>query len=159
MSEEKIKLGDFKHYIGDVNLEYGGIFFDLSDAKYGYVSFLEVTDLDSAAGIDDCVLVERGTIGIEDDKISVQALQCCGQSLEDLGKGDARILQLAYANASYGLTRDLDSYVPSLLIWQPFDPETDPKPNASEWHAELVQLTDKDLFEYLLSEGYLSEFE
>jgi len=159
MSEEKIKLGDFKHYIGDVNLEDGGIFFGIEDAKHGYVSFLEVIDLDSAAGIGDCVLVERGTVGIEDEKINVQALQYCGQTLEDLGQGDARILQLAYANASYSSTRDLDAYVPSLIIWQPFNPETDPKPDASEWHAEFVQLADKDLFEYLLDQGYLSEFE
>jgi len=158
MSEQKVT--DYKNYIGDVNLECGGTFFDLSDVQYGYVTFLEVTDLDSACGETDCVLVEFGTVGIDDDEINARALRCVGQTLKDLDGDKHRAIKLAYANMAYGQTRDLDSYVQSLLIWAPFDPTdlAENRPDAAAWHAKFVMLESDDVFSYLLREGYLTEF-
>lgn len=156
---DKQKVTEYKNYIGDCNLENGGTFFDLSDAKYGYVSFLEVIDIDSACGMTDCVLVQFGSVGIDDDKINSDALRCMGQTLDDLDPSN-RDLQLAYANISWGLTRDLDDYVKSLLLWSPFDITDEECPDLNSWNAKVVKLDDDDdVFSYLLRDGFLSEFE
>ena len=53
-------------YSGDVNLEYGGLFVNLDNVRYGYADVVEVTDLDSACGAAGMVLIEKGSVTIKD---------------------------------------------------------------------------------------------
>jgi len=47
-------------YSGDINLEYGGLFFATVDWQaYGYADAVRITDLDSATGFHGGVLIER----------------------------------------------------------------------------------------------------
>lgn len=67
------------HYNGDVNLEHGGGFFDLSDWKWGYCNAVRVTDLDSACGFRGAVLIEHVTVnGCDDPKRIRRALESVG---------------------------------------------------------------------------------
>lgn len=52
-------------YMGDVNLEYGGTFYNFSDWRWGYVNAVEITDLDSACGFRGAVLIEQITINVK----------------------------------------------------------------------------------------------
>jgi hypothetical protein len=66
-------------YSGDVNLEYGGIFIDLSTWDDGYCDAVTVTDLGSACGFDGGVLIEHVTINSTDDSKRIKnALKSCG---------------------------------------------------------------------------------
>ena len=66
-------------YCGDVNLEYGGLFIDLSTWGDGYCSAVRVTDLDSACGFDGAVMVEHIVIlGVDDAERIRTALASCG---------------------------------------------------------------------------------
>jgi hypothetical protein len=66
-------------YSGDVNLEYGGQFIDLSTWGDGYCSVVRVTDIDSGCGFRGAVMVEHGTIyGMDDPKRVRQALNSVG---------------------------------------------------------------------------------
>jgi len=154
----KAKVADFRDYIGDINLKYGGVFYDLSDWRYGYASFLEVIDLDSAAGVDNCVLVQHGTVIIDDKEKVKDGLRCCGQTFADLPKdAHARKLMIADCVRCYGYY-DADDCA-NVLIWQPFD-DDDETPDADSWRAELVKLPDdQGVFEYLYNNGYLADFE
>jgi len=151
-------VSQFKDYTGDVNLEYGGLFLSLTGWEYGYATFLEVIDLDSACGIDNCCLVQAGTIMVDDQEIVTQALHCCGWTDADLPKDEhGRKLMIAEACHSYG-HYDNDEYFQNLLIWQPFD-DDEPQPDADSWRAELIRLPDdQDVFSYLYSNRYLAEY-
>jgi hypothetical protein len=46
-------------FSGDVNLEHGGEFIDLSTWAYGYCSAVRITDLDSACGFTGAVMIEH----------------------------------------------------------------------------------------------------
>lgn len=65
-------------YIGDVNLKYGGAFFDMSTFKEGYVDCVQVVDLDSACGFSGAVMIQHLTILIKTGKDLEKALQCIG---------------------------------------------------------------------------------
>lgn len=66
-------------YNGDVNLEHGGAFIDLSTWADGYCSAVRVTDLDSSCGFTGAVLVEHIVInGTTDTKRIRQALRSVG---------------------------------------------------------------------------------
>jgi hypothetical protein len=67
------------HFSGDVNLEYGGTFIDLSTFMDGYCSAVKLTDLDSACGFTGAVMVEHVVINGTTDRERVRAaLRCCG---------------------------------------------------------------------------------
>jgi hypothetical protein len=89
-------------YNGDVNIENGGTFFDLSDWEHGYVNAVRVTDLDSGCGFDGAVLIEKITILIDDEKTNRSACECCGWALDELPITDIGKVQLAEAVMSYG---------------------------------------------------------
>lgn len=99
-------------YNGDVSLEHGGTFFDLDDDwKYGYVSFVRVTDLDSACGFEGAILIEHGTANGTDDAERIRkALKSCGCSARtfNVGLKDAKKAKecirhmIADALVSYG---------------------------------------------------------
>ena len=99
--------------MGDLSLAYGGTFYNFSDWKDGYVSAVEVTDLDSACGFDGAVLIEPKTIIIREGADLHTALGVIGASLlpngdiDDNGKivkkGTATWRFIAtYACQSYG---------------------------------------------------------
>lgn len=50
------------HYTGDVNLECGGMFIDISEWKWGYASVVRVEDWESATGFTGTVLIEELTV-------------------------------------------------------------------------------------------------
>lgn len=91
------------HYIGDVNIEYGGAFFDLTDWKYGYVNAVRVEDLDGACGFDGACLIEKITIRTDNNEQNKSAMECRGCNLSDIDMStDDGKLQLADAVLSYG---------------------------------------------------------
>jgi hypothetical protein len=100
-------------YMGDVNLEYGGTFFDFSDMKHGYVTTVEVTDLDSATGFRGAILIEERTVITDQKERWPSALSTIGASLLPNGDIDdnGRTLRkgslgwrmcLVYSLSSYG---------------------------------------------------------
>jgi hypothetical protein len=116
----------YTHYPGDLNVEYGGTFFNLEDWEYGYVSALRVTDLSSGCGFDGAVLVEELSIIIDDKEIVERALECCGTSREEIEKiddEDYRKLHIAESVLNYGNYDPANSYYePEYLVVQ-CDPE------------------------------------
>lgn len=67
------------HFNGDVNLEYGGAFIDLSNWDYGYAECVRVTDLDRACGFTGAVLIEHVIInGLNDAERIRKACKSCG---------------------------------------------------------------------------------
>jgi hypothetical protein len=160
MTRKQIQTSDFKHYIGDVNLEYGGLFINLDDWKYGYAEGLRVVDLDSACGFDGAVMVERITINKTKKADIICALKCVGQSPKDLGKikKEYRVECLIYALETYGLGVDIES-----------DPyhgdqrwiiQTDPQGpmQYDGWKAD-VKLHGGRLIDYLYRKLYFQDFE
>lgn len=70
-------------YVGDVNLEYGGLFFETSNwEEHQYATALRITDLDSGCGFDGGLMIERICI-IKPDNMG-PALDCCGWDGEEL---------------------------------------------------------------------------
>lgn len=178
-----VQLSDFRYYIGDVNLEYGGTFFDLSSWSHGYVPALRVTDLDSGCGFTGAVAVERLTICLDcADLDDIQsAIDSCdmrqrikGQSRSDSEKMDPNVvkamidsdpsvgtkLEIAYCFMSYGLYDPVsDMSGPHRWVIQ-CDSDVDYAPMEFDgWKASVRLSEDQDLFTYLLDNGYLSEFE
>ncbi len=75
-------------YSGDANLEYGGTFIDLSDWRWGYASFVKVTDLASACGFEGAILIEHGTTcGLDDAERVRRAVKSCGCSARGFNVG------------------------------------------------------------------------
>ena len=105
-------LGDW-NVSADVNLAYGGFFVkcDYQEFKWGYLNFVEVTDLDSACGARGMCLIEAGTVnGTDDHKRIMDGLRCVGMAPRDLLKlpdNRARMAAIAYALRAYGFT-DID---------------------------------------------------
>ncbi len=129
---------DSYEYFGDVNLEYGGIFFDLSEYKYGYVSAVRVTDLDSGCGFSGAVMVEHITIlGFDDAKRVAESLKCTGQLMDralivPVDESDREtILIIAESLASYGHYDSDDS-------WD----------NYATHHTEIIQCDPDGEMEY-----------
>jgi hypothetical protein len=74
-------------YMGDLNLEYGGTFYDFSSWKWGYVNAVEITDMDSACGWSGAIMIESISINIERSKEDQErALQVIGATF--LPNGD-----------------------------------------------------------------------
>lgn len=183
------KVTDFKNYMGDINLEYGGYFYDLSEWKYDYVPVLRVEDLDSACGFNGAAMVERLTVILPRDKHELESvLSVCGwedqvseywHSREDRLKKNlshSQKVMLVDACLSYGLyDPDQGSYYSvdprypqgdrmtpqyMIIIQTESDDFDGYYPMIYDgWKADVRLSEDQDLFNYLLSEGYLSEFE
>lgn len=74
------------HFCGDVNLEHGGVFIDLSTWDDGYCSAIKVTDLDSSCGFIGAVMVEHVVInGTDNSKRIREALRCSYGSAAEIG--------------------------------------------------------------------------
>lgn len=89
-------------YTGDVNLEYGGAFIDLTTWGDGYCSAVRVTDLDSGCGFRGAVLIEHVVIlGTTEPERLRRAMRSCGCSARGMDKRSARLM-LAEALMCYG---------------------------------------------------------
>jgi hypothetical protein len=153
------ELSEFKNYIGDVSLEYGGLFINLDNFKHGYADCLRVIDLENG-GTDGAVMVERITVCFDDSKIVKDALKSCGWD-KPIGK-DAHSKQLCIVEtvAGYGYYDPVsDMSGPHCWILVEYDSYATQE-EIESWRGEIVRLTeDQDVFEYLYNEGFLSEFE
>ena len=111
-------------YNGDVNLEYGGSFIDLSTWEHGYCSAVRVTDLDSGCGFTGAVMIEHIVINGTTEPTRIrQALRCCGpDSFRGFSKEAARHA-IAESLMSYGYSDPDDS-------WD----------NYQSFHREVLQL-------------------
>lgn len=97
-------------YSGDVNLEYGGTYYNLDSWRWGYVTAVRVTDLGSATGATGCYLIEHVTINVgkgwSKGKQRVKAaLSSVGWSPLDMltcGSLEGQKCMLAEAFLSYG---------------------------------------------------------
>jgi hypothetical protein len=101
------------YYMGDINLEHGGTFFNFSDMKHGYVTTVEVIGLGSAIGFPGAILIEERTVIMDRKEKWASALSTIGASLLPNGdiddNGDpirkatlAWRMCLAYALSGYG---------------------------------------------------------
>ena len=68
-------------YSGDLNIEYGGLFYSLQTWQWDYVNVLRVTPCNEAGGPDNCFWVERLTVNIRKDSAKQQS------ALDVLGVG------------------------------------------------------------------------
>lgn len=109
-------------YRGDVNLEYGGTWFNLDDVEYGYVEAVEVVDLDSGAGARGMVLVRKITIITDNPDVNRKAIESCGW----LDGATPSPIELAEAVMLYGFFDTESDYVngPSEEVIQ-LDPDED----------------------------------
>lgn len=97
-------------YTGDVNLECGGTFINLENWGWGYVEFVEVTEVDFVRGLSGAVLIERGTVSVDSPERNRDALRCAGPG-EGWGRGNDRRtnrLILAECLLHYGLGKEID---------------------------------------------------
>jgi hypothetical protein len=71
-------------YVGDTNLEYGGLFIEFSEWKYGYVNAVQVDDIGDN-GFPGAVIVESKSISIDDidSERTRSALSTIGAKLID----------------------------------------------------------------------------
>jgi hypothetical protein len=105
----------------DVDIQYGGLFIRLVN---DYAEVVEVTDLDSAAGATNLVLVEAGSVYLAASTFRAESLRnVWRQVMTDCGPlGDDRfritgidrptLRRMVYAAAwDYGLAKDVDSSV------------------------------------------------
>lgn len=106
-------------YQGDINIKYGGIYYDLENAGDDYIPVVKITDLDSACGFDGAILIERGSIYIPaEPERRKQALQCCGW--DNLPESEITFLMLADAfDAYHGIERD--NYCGEIIIQPDID--------------------------------------
>jgi hypothetical protein len=114
-------VSDRWFFCGDVNLEYGGSFIDLSTWDDGYCSAVRVTDLDSGCGFRGACLIEHVIIlGTTDAKRIRDALRCVGGI--DGRNRDKQSLrhQIADALLSYGYAEpdDYSGHIPHTEVVQ-----------------------------------------
>lgn len=120
-------------YSGDVTLEHGGAFFDLSTWDDGYVTAVRVTDLDSGCGFRGACLIEHVVINGTDrpDRIR-RALESCYGGAGSLGARNWRRTgrrETVKANLRHAIADALMSYG-----------FTDPDDYAQPCQSETVQL-------------------
>jgi hypothetical protein len=105
------------NYSGDVSMVYGGFFVkcDYQEFRWGYLNYVEVTDLDSACGARGMCLIERGNVNGTTDKERIRkGMACVGMTARDLLRmpnNSARMAAIAYALRSYGYMDVDDSEV------------------------------------------------
>ena len=86
-------------YIGDINLEYGGIYIDISDWEDGYANAVEICDLDSACGFTGAVFIRNLTLIKPRNETELNSvLSVVGHETKKVSD-----LDVAYAAFSYGL--------------------------------------------------------
>ena len=159
MARKQIQTSDFKHYIGDVNLEDGGLFINLDDWEHGYAECLRITDLDSGCGYDGAVMVERISVIVDRPEDVKCALEYCGIAPADMYgmTEESRKLCIVDACASYGLY-DVDmDYHTGICRWII---QTDPQgPMQYDGWKATIKLHGGRLIDYLYRKLYFQDFE
>jgi len=72
------------NYSGDINLEYGGLFWRKDGNATDYVLAIEVTPCSNGGGPDNKFVVVDGSIYLPENKYQA-ALDCCGYKLDENG--------------------------------------------------------------------------
>lgn len=133
------------HYSGDVNPEYGGTWFDVSEWKHGYASAVEITDLESAIGFTGAVEIASKTVPVDYPDRWPGALACIGCKLTADGgiddNGGAAYkrdslpwrLCLAHALLSYGAC---DTELTETLQLQRAEPMEHHARGGGTWRAD-----------------------
>ena len=161
----KIKDVDFENYMGDMSLEFGGWFFDLSDIRHGYANVLAAEDLDSAAGVDWTYLVERRTVLLLKGKQFKRAVDSGigWGAYKNIPAGESRLIAAIDACMSYGQYDVVQDYNGTHRWIVCIPPDLDDAPEREElesWEGEVHLLPpDSDLGEWLLDQGLLNNFE
>lgn len=120
-------------YTGDVNLEHGGVFIDMSTWDDGYCSAVRVTDLDSGCGFTGAILIEHVVINGTDDPERIRkALECVGGS--PFRGRRSRVVPAEEINQTIRL-----AIAEALLIYGYYEPD-DAWYNYQSHHSETVQL-------------------
>ncbi len=119
-------------YCGDVSLEQGGAFIDLTTWDDGYCSAVRVTDLDGGCGFTGAVLIEHVVInGTKDHDRIKAALQCVGglsaRNWHRTGRRETIKHNLRHAIAD------------ALMCYGFYDPD-DCWDGYASYHSEIVQL-------------------
>lgn len=160
------KTSDYKHYIGDINLKYGGFFADLDNWCWVYADVLRVTDLDSGCGFRGAVMVERLTALGWDSKYKVkQALSYYGydkipSAINDANSRKMLIIDAMLSYGYYDPNEAWDNYRRGYTLIIQTDSDEDYAPMEYDgWRADVRLEENQDLLEYLESEGYLQDFE
>ena len=74
-------------YRGDVNIEHGGYYAELSTWKdLDYCEIIRIADLDSGCGFTGAIMVEELSLSMPNVPNLKSALDCCGYSLSDCGQ-------------------------------------------------------------------------
>jgi len=89
-------------YSGDINIEYGGVFYSLKDWQWGYVNAVRVTPCSDAGGPDNCFWVDRLTVNIREGDKLADILRTMGWSADEMPKGAKRRHMLVDAHVGYG---------------------------------------------------------
>lgn len=84
------------YYYGDINLEYGGIFY--TDRQFDYFDAVRVTPCSDAGCQDNVFWIESGSIVVPKPEKVEEALRSCGITTHQ----DVNDHELACALASYG---------------------------------------------------------
>lgn len=152
----------YDNYIGDVNLEHGGMFFNLDEWRYGYVSVLEVIDLGSATGFSGGFLVEHKVVMIGREDINKSALESCGWDKLPGRTSDSRKMALTEAVCRYGYCDPDDSWdnyrtgATSVYRYQEYVDTEDY--SQDDWLVDGTIPDEVDLLDFLEDEGHLYDF-
>lgn len=143
-------------YQGDVSLEYGGTFIDLSTFADGYCDAVVVTDIDSGCGFRGASMIEHVVIcGTDDSKRIREAIDSCGWidddneqfrqllaflgAIEEAGRGDSGPSQMFKDWLQEGdRTSLLHMVAEALCSYGHRDPD-DAWNNYRSSHTEVVQ--------------------
>ena len=156
------ELHEDYNYIGDINLEYGGLFINLDDWQWGYVQCVRVTDLDSACGFTGAVMIEHIVALIPDNKDKM--LQCF--SVLGLDKLTAktskdRKIQMIDAIISYGYydpDDSWDNYHTGYTSIVQCENDKDYAPMSYDgWKAEHRLTKEEELLDWLLANDHLRD--
>lgn len=126
-------------YTGDVNIEHGGIFYNLDNFRTnGYADAVRVAPGSDAGLADNEFWIEHITVNIpRDESIFKSALDCCGYTLEDLGpKNRAQYWHMLFdALIAYGYYDQDASYSLRIGKKDPYAREYMPEENLKQVRA------------------------
>lgn len=97
-------------YSGDININYGGYFYNLSCWHWGYVDVVRVVPCTDMDGPDNLFYVQKLTVNLQKGAKLANVIRTCGfDSLNLLPKGAARKHALVDCHLSYGTYDVCDS--------------------------------------------------
>ena len=91
------------YYRGDINPEYGGVWYRLDNVQYGFADCVRITPCSDAGLPNNQFWVEILTVSLpDDDKMLRTVLDVCGRTVNDLPEDDSRWPQIIDACMEYG---------------------------------------------------------